>query len=216
MAVSESISLSLTGLVGYMTGSATAQRSTLRNFKYPDPESAARIQYYDRTRKAITKYHRRDHAASWLIGQAGILRAEAQGEEGYRRTRLRHNARTLEAYARHFADRQFEIRTIPKLRLSYGRVSVSTFADLFVFDGKLERLIKFNFSEKALKEEEIKIVAQAMYESAERAGMDLKPAQVLYYDLATGEIHKGARMGARMGRDITATCENIAAIWDSI
>jgi len=55
-----------------------------------------------------------------------------------------------------------------------------------------------------------------MYEAAATNGLSLPSASILYLDVPRGHIHKGARAGARTTAEITAACQTIAAIWDTI
>ena len=47
-------------------------------------------------------------------------------------------------------------------------------------------------------------------------GHKYTPASVLYFDVARGAEHRGARQGARMKGEIDAALKNIASLWPSI
>jgi hypothetical protein len=55
-----------------------------------------------------------------------------------------------------------------------------------------------------------------MFESLLSKNPGLPSSSVLMFDVARGDIHKGARLGARIAKDIDAACMNIAAIWPTI
>ncbi len=62
----------------------------------------------------------------------------------------------------------------------------------------------------------IKIISQALFEAQSGADMGLTSASVLYFDIACGKIHKGARAGSRILGEMEAACKNIVALWDSL
>jgi hypothetical protein len=79
-----------------------------------------------------------------------------------------------------------------------------------------EKIIKWEFSNEAPDDGTIKIVSQGLFEAARLAGVDLKSQQVLYCDVPRGIEHRGARLGARLGKDIEAACKTISDIWSRI
>lgn len=216
VAKKQQIRISLKGLVKYMTSRSSVQRKTLSDFKYPNPEGKAQAGYYREARSAIVTYHRNQHIPDWLRRRADILAANASANSGQIRTRLNHNARALRAYERQFSGRQFTVLTDLALELTFAGVRVSVYPDLHVQEGGKEKMIKLDFNVGSPDDEGIKIVTQAMFEAAEGAGLGLPSSCVLYYDLSSGKIFKGARMGSRMLADIEAACLNIAAIWGTI
>src|SRR5205823_522749 len=101
--------ISVRGLAKYMTSSPAGQRKVLRDYKYPDEDepSAMRLYYKDATDR-IQAYHGSAHDRSWLQVKAADLAELAQLTPGRPGTRLRHNARALTAYERHFAMKEYE------------------------------------------------------------------------------------------------------------
>lgn len=208
--------ISLKGLVKYMTSRSSGQRKTLRDYKYPNPEGKVQAVYYREARNAIADYHKHQHSPEWLRRQADIIDTNANAAAGQTQTRLHHNARVLRVYERYFSAKQFKVLKDLSLDLSFAGVRVSVYPDLHVREGNKEKIIKLDFNVDKPDEETIKIVTQAMFEAADRAGLGLSSSCVLYYDLSTGQIYKGARMGSRTRSDIEAACKNIAAIWGTI
>lgn len=102
------------------------------------------------------------------------------------------------------------------LGLTFGNVAISIVPDLFVTDGDTKKLIKLDFSVESPSAAEVKIVSQAMFEAASATKLGMTAKNVLYVDVERGKAHQGAKLGARMGRDLEAACKNISAIWDSI
>lgn len=213
---STAMKLSLRGLVKYMTSSPSAQRKVLRDFKYPDPEGSAQRDYYKEARESIVKYHKDGHDPRWLEQRGRLLTAQSEVERGPRKVRLRNNSRAIYAYARFFGHEDFEVLKPPTLSLSFASVRVSVFPDLYVIENNKNTFIKMNFTAQTATKDEVKIVCQSMFEAAEQAGLGPTSSHILYYDLKTGEKHKGARMGALMRRNIEASCQAIAAIWPTL
>jgi hypothetical protein len=209
--------LSLKGLADFMTAPEVKRRKIIHDYKYPsDDEAKAKRTYYREARDRIVAYHRGAHESVWLVEQSAQLDNVAAMSTGQTKTRLRHNARALRAYARNYATRIFEVLDDAPLALHYADVRVSVFPDLHVRESGKEKIIKLEFSNDTVSEQLVKIVSQGMYEAAEQAGMNLAASCVLYLDVTHGVEHKGARIGARMRSNIEAACLNVSAIWDSI
>jgi hypothetical protein len=209
--------ISLKGLADYMTASHTRQRSVLRQYKYPEEDEAqAKIIYYREARERVAVLHRSDRDSAWLLQQAAQLDTLAAMSTGQTKTRLRHNARGLRAYASHFADRSFEILDDVRFALRFGDVMVSTVPDLHVKEKNKEKLVKLEFSATEPSPVAIQVISQAMFEAAEQANLGLPSSGVLYLDVPRGVAHKGARLGSRMRKDIESACLSISAIWDTL
>ena len=210
------IKISLKGLAKFMTGGAAAQRKILWDFKHPDPEGSAQARYYKEARDRIAAFHGHQHADGWLSQQAGTIASHALTSAPAAKVRLQNNARALRAYERHFGDRQFEILPDLSLELTYSGVRVSVQPDLHVRELGREKIIKLEFSKKEPNAKAVKIMAQGLFEAATKAALGLSSTDVLYLDCVRGTAHKGARVGARMGKEIEAACQNIAALWPGI
>lgn len=209
--------LSIKGLADFMTASASRQRSILREYKYPDEdEPRAKRLYYREARDRVAVLHKVGHHPSWLATQASELDQLAANSSSRAKTRLRHNARGLRAYAQHFALKPYSLLDDLSLRLAFGDVVITVVPDLHVKEGAAERIIKLDFSVGAPESAQIKIISQAMFEAAVKSKLSLQAADVLYLDVERGVVHKGAKLGARMARDIEAACQNLSAIWDTV
>ncbi len=209
--------ISLKGLADYMTSSPSKQRTILRQFKYPEEDDArARILYYRDARDRVVALHRSGHDADWLRQQASQLDALAAMSVGQTKVRLRHNARGLNSYANHFAGKPYEILSDIRLALKVGDVIISVVPDLHVRERTKEKLVKLEFSADEPSHQFIQIVSQSMFEATSQASLGLLSSHVLYVDAPRGVIHKGARVGSRMRRDIEAACLSISSIWEGL
>lgn len=209
--------LSLKGLADFMTASESIRRTILRQHKYPsEDEARAKIMYYREAKNRIAAYHRSNHTADWLIAQAmGLDRLAAMSSLSARR-RLQCNARALRAYARNFGNKQLEILDELRLSLHYGDVTITVSPDLHAIENRKEKIIKFGFANDETDKERVKIISQAMFETAQSASLNLPSSGIIYCDVHSGKEHRGARLGARMRSNIEAACANISSIWNNI
>lgn len=210
------IRISLKGLAKFMTAGAAAQRKILRDFKYPDPEGRAQAMYYREARDFIKAYHKHNRESSWLMEKSENLSLLSKAAVDQTKTRLAHNSRALREYERHFGEKEYEILEDLKLELIFSGVKISVYPDLHVREKDKEKIVKLEFSVEQPDAQIIKIISQAMFESASNHGLNLPSRNVIYLDVPRNTAYKGARVGARMRREIEAACENIKAIWDSI
>lgn len=211
------IQLSLKGLAKFMTASAAGQRKVLHDYKYPADEGQAQAKYYRDARNAIARYHKHKHPKSWLVQEAtDLLAASKAAPKPQIGTRLKNNARALKCYATHFPSALYDVLPDVNLALTFGGVQITVNPDLHVQEKGKEKLLKLEFAADEPDATVVKIISQAMLEAALDDGMGLTSGQVLYVDVPRGISHKGARLGAMMRRNIEASCQNIAAIWNDL
>jgi hypothetical protein len=214
--VSTPIKMGIKGLALFMTSSPARQRKVVRDYKYPNPEGSAQAVYYREARDFIPAYHRGGHPVEWLLAKADSLHELARNVTGTPGTRLRNNERALRAYADAWGQRVFEVVGSPRLELRYGRVRVSVAPELHVRDNGKDMLIKLDFGVPAPEAGLTRIVTQAIYEAATKAGTGIAPKNCIYFHIQANREYGGARMGSRTARDIEAACETLCAIWDTI
>jgi hypothetical protein len=211
------IKISVKGLAKFITSPPAAQRKVLRDYKYPDDDepAAMRLYYKDATDR-IQAFHRSGHGRAWLRDKVNDLMDLAQLTPGRAGTRLRHNARALAQYERHFADRRLEPQGQIRLSLDIGNVRVTVTPDLYVVErGKL-KVVKLEFSKDAPTDDTIKVVSQTMFEAAKGSVPAITSSGVLYLDVPRGLEYRGARAGAKTLREIEAACKSIESLWPGI
>ena len=187
------------------------------DFKYPDPAGNAQAMYYREARDWISAYHANKHPIGWLTQRANDLLKLASMAQGRTATRLRHNARALRQYEQSFGRKSYDVLGDANLELIYGNVvRVTVFPDLRVREAGQEKIVKLEFSDQQPSRNVVKIVSQAMFEASVKGGLKLPSSSVLYVDVPRGKMHRGARLGSRMARDIESACLNIAAIWPTL
>jgi len=209
--------LSLKGLAAFMTATAAHQRDILRQYKYPsDDDAKAKILYYREARDRVAAFHRSEYQKEWLTQKAEDIDTLASVSVGHTKARLKHNARGLRAYAKHFSGRNFKVLNDLNLGLQYGDVIITIYPDLHVEENGEEKIIKLEFSVEEPTKEMIKIVSQAMFEAFSSTRPGSPVSTVLYLDVPRGKEHRGAQLRARMTKNIKATCLTISNIWDAI
>jgi len=210
------VKISVKGLAKFMTSTPANQRKVLRDYKHPDPEGNVQRVYYKEARDAILSYHKHGHDKRWLTSKARQLADQGTLLGGRAGKRFQHNARGLRGYAHYFADRRFELLAALRLQYSAAGVRISVTPDLHVVERRLEKVIKLEFSKEEPDPTVIRIINQAMFEAATAHGLDVTSSGVLVLDVPRGHVHKGARMGSRMKRELEAACQNIATLWPGI
>jgi len=140
----------------------------------------------------------------------------ASGLGGGSGPRLQNNARAIEQYAQNFSNREIDI--LPDLDLSFTAdgVRVKINPDLHVSEGGREKIVKLEFAKDEPLPEVVKIICQAMFDAAAVNGHKYTAASVLYFDVARGTEHRGARQRARMKGEIDAALKNIVSLWPCI
>lgn len=205
------------GLADYMASSAVKQRSIIRAYKYPDEDEAhAKVIYYREAREVVMAYHLARKNRQWLDAEASGLLAFAAASRGMTKVRLENNARAISDYARNFSGRQFEILPDVSLELIYGDVTITVRPDLHVRENGQEKIVKLEFAKDEPEKKVQDVISQGMFEAATAGNMNLGSKQVLYLDVARGKEHRGARLGAKLAKEIAASCANISSIWSAI
>lgn len=212
------IRISYTALADFMNSSPAAQRKTLSDYKYPDEdEPKAKRLYYREARNTINAYHEGAKSPDWMLEAAASL-ADLAANNQSRATanRLANNARALTAYARSYDADQIKLAEAFKGSLAFGNVEIRVNADLHGLEKTKEKIIRLDYSKEAPDARYCAVVAQLMYESALAAGLSLPTSAFVVRHIESKQDFAPARKGARLLRDITATCENIEGIWNTL
>lgn len=209
--------ISVKGLADFMAASESKKRKIVHQYKYPqEDEARAKIIYYREAREVIQAFHTGDHDAEWLEELAGQLETIASSLTGSSRSRRRHNARAIRAYATNFAERNFRPLSVPRLRLDYSGIRINVVPDLRAREAGKEKIIKFEFGVDPPSDLEVKVISQMLFEASQVAGLGLPSSSVLYLDIERGREHRGARAGSQTRTNIEAACATISDIWDRI
>ena len=213
------IQISVTGLAKFMRASSAAQRTLLRNHKFPftaDGKKRPQIVHYSEARTAIRKYHESGNQVSVLVQAIEDLLKKEIDHPEKDASRIHDNVRAVKTYMAHFAHSKFTILENPKPKYQHGEVVVSATPDLFVDDGGRKKLIKLDFNAVKPDDDVIQIVLKVMHEASVVCGLAVHPKDVVYLDVSRLAQHSGAKLNSRLKRDIDAACDTIADIWPRI
>jgi len=211
------IKLTLKGLAKYIAASPATQRRILQDFKYPsaDEPFAMRL-YYREATDCLKDYIANRRSSDWLRERSNQLAAAKEGDSPAGARRRRQNAEAVLLYEKHFGERQLEILSTPRFRLTFDDVSVSVVPDLLLREGSKTKLVKLQFGGKRLPTPGIAVITQSLVVAANSGGWEVAPSSVIYVDLPRGDAHTAPRAGKRILRDIRAACQTISQIWESI
>jgi|SRR5579885_1377658 len=213
------IQIPVNALAKFMKASASAQRTLLRNHKFPFTAAGKKrpqIVYYSEARTAIRKYHESENNVSVLLTAIeDLLKKEAEHPEKDG-SRISDNVRAVKAYMAYFAHRKFTVLENPKPKYQHGEVIVSATPDLYVDEGGRKKLIKLDFSIPKPDEEVVQIILKVMHEAAAVGQLGAHPKDVIYLDVSRQNQYTGTALNKRLKRDIDAACETIADIWPRI
>ncbi len=224
----DEIKFGLSEFAAYMVAGARSRRTQLTAKKFPKDKDNIPSRYYAHVGKLVREYHAEGHKPEWLEfealaqdAKAAAVLTNASAEDAekakYKADQHKNFARVLRAYKRHFARRKLQI--LPQIDVPYtvGGVRISIRPDLHVIQGKTEKVIKlWCKGENRPKPDEIKVITQLMLDSANRHGHMMSGSQVILFDVEAGQIHRGAKLGARFGKDILAECQAIEALWPTL
>lgn len=213
------IQISVNGLAKFMKASSAAQRTLLRNQKFPytaEGKKRPQIVYYSEARTAIRKYHENGNDVSVLVSAIeDLVKKEIEHPEKDA-SRIQDNVRAVKTYMAHFAHSKFTILETPKPKYQHGEVIVSATPDLYVDDGGRKKLIKLDFNAVKPDNEVVQIILKVMHEAAALGALAVQPKDIIYLDVSRQTQYTGSALNKRLKRDIDAACETIADIWPRI
>ena len=211
------IKLSFKAFVDFLFADHAGQRDALAPFRFPDEESKAKRTYYHQAIAAIRHRHRGVYSRHAFLAQAARMRADAASAVGPRRTKCLHNARVIEQYDALVGDAPAPAQAIPRgWLLNRGDVFVGVNPDLHLLVRKKSMIVKLWTSTEAPTPMEVKALTQIMHAAALAAGVKLPSSAFVLIDVARGALHRGAKVGSRMQREIEAGLANVAALWPTL
>jgi len=213
------IKISVSGLAKFMKATSAAQRTLLRDQKFPFTASGKKrpqIVRYSEARTAIRKYHESGNDITVLLNAIeALVKTETEHPERDR-SRIRDNVRALKTYMAYFSKSNFTVLENPKPKYSYGEVVVSATPDLYVDEEGRRKLIKLDFNATKPDEEVVQIILKVMHEASVLSNLAVQPKDVIYLDVSRQTQYSGAKLNKRLKRDIEAACETISDIWPRI
>ena len=214
-----SIKISVTGLAKFMKASSAAQRTLLRNQKFPfTAEGKKRPQRvrYSEARNAIRKYHENGNDIAVLLDAIQALVKKEHERPQLDSARIQDNIRAVKTYMAHFSKNKFVILENPKPKYLHGEVEVSATPDLYIDEEGKRRLIKLDFNSAQPDVEVVNIILKVMHEAAIMNELAVQPKDVIYLDVSRQTQYVGSKLNKKLKKDIDAACDTIADIWPKI
>jgi hypothetical protein len=213
------IQISVSGLAKFMRGMPAAQRTLLRNFKFPfdaNGNKRPQIVRYSEARAAIRKYHESGNRVTILLEAIeNLLKKEIEHPEKDA-SRIHDNVRAVKTYMSHFSKNNFTILENPNPKYLHDEVVVTATPDLYVEENGKRKLIKLDFNVHKPDQETVEIILKVMHEASAISKLGVQPRDVVYLDVSRQAQFVGTKMNKRLLRDIDAACETIADIWPKI
>ena len=104
----------------------------------------------------------------------------------------------------------------PKPKYQHGDVTVSASPDLYVDEGGIKKLVKFDFKAAETEKSTIQTILKITHAAAAMSGMVLSAENVIYLDIGRQKMHKGKELNKRLRAEVDAACDTIAAIWPTL
>lgn len=203
-------------LAEYATGGSRSRSSILRPFKFrKDGEGRARAIFYPPVVTVIRKFYRSEKKRSILDEaiEGWEKRAEAT-ENRALKSRLRGDAKALQAFHKLYGARDFTILPTHRITLRIGNITWKATPDLWVLENGIEVLIKVGFANKSRSYTDILL---AVIRSAALVNKyRVKRENVVYLDARTGEERICRFPISRLRRTLLAASREIANLWDSV
>jgi hypothetical protein len=209
------IAINVKGLIKYMEADDAQKRGILADYKFPDVGKAP-IRYYRDAHPAIWQCLAGKITRGQMLARGEALTKEAMVATVARRARLNHNARAIIEFDEHFGDRGLRAEPSHRLYFAQGGVRVGVHPELWVYERDERHILKLELGTESLSDRALATLAQLVYHAAVQSGWEIDPRQAGIVQVATGEVHRGKRIGPRLEHRIAAALENIEAIWPSI
>jgi hypothetical protein len=87
---------------------------------------------------------------------------------------------------------------------------------LFGSENGKQKIIRLDHAKEIPDARYCAVVAQLMYEAASSAGISLPTSSFVVRHIESRTDYAPARKGARVLKDVMATCENINGIWGTL
>lgn len=201
------IRISARAFAEFIFGSPSKKSVTVRGILRPrSPETQIPRRYYARAIRIIRLYHKRGNDQSYLADELRALNEKWQSAETPQsRTQLGRNLMAIEAYMKLFADRTWRITPCPRIHYSSKSVRISATPDLAVRDGKRIRLIKIGVRKEKEIQDVIRVMLRVIYQACE-GQIEIAPADIVHFDISTGEVIRGTRADSRLAPTIEGGC----------
>lgn len=208
------IKISARAFAEFVFGSPSRKSAMVRGILRPrSPETQIPRRYYARAIRIIRLYHKKGNDQSYLADELRNLSEKWQAADSRQsRTQLGRNLMALEAYMRLFSDRTWRITPCPRIHYSSNSVRISATPDLAVRDGERIRLIKLGVRKEKEIEDVVRVILRVTYQAC--AGrIEIDPADIVHFDISTGEVIRGMRADSRLAPTIEGGCTDLQDVF---
>lgn len=208
------IRIAATGVAEFVSSTPAQRRRILRPYKKRQSgEARGRGHYYRAALNSIRAFLRngKDQGIIADAIQALELRKKGSLKRG-ELAEIKHNVRVLQAFLRHYHDRDFSLVTGQHMECAIGKVQVTCTPDLWAQEKAKLVLVKFFFPDKKPKTLQIPILLHLLREGAHNAGLD---AVVICLDM-DGVQHNCPADRQKMKNIVAPLEQELEATWSSI
>ena len=203
-------------LAEYVTANGRSPESILRPYKFRQRgEGRARMTFYPPALGIIRKYHKSGRKPA--VFDSAILEWQRRADETDKtnlRTKMHSNIMALQSYRKLYKDRNFKI--LPSHRITYqiGQLVWTAPPDLWVEEDGTQILIKIGFAKK--KRSYVEILLTVMRKAAARHGYKIRPKNIVYLDVRTGEERICETPLNHFNRTFSAAAGEIIKKWPKV
>ena len=210
------IKLSVRDMAQYLVSDEAARLQLLRERKYNALDGGARARFYSESRVSIAAYHRGALSRDAIEAKIVTMRYEAKFSNPLPRAELLSNADVLERYLYYQGHRDLRLAPPPAADLVRGEVEIRVRPSLFAIeDDSWRRLIFLELREQP-NPAAMRAIAELAYEAFRPVLRHLPAQAVQVIDVRRGIITELQQAGSAIGRELTAACKAISAIWPQL
>ncbi|HEX3761292.1 MAG TPA: hypothetical protein VHW23_21500 [Kofleriaceae bacterium] len=200
----------------YLVSDEAARLQLLRERKYHALDGGARARFYSESRTSIAAYHRGALSRDAIEAKIVTMRYEAKFCNPLPRAELISNADVLERYLYYQGHRDLRLAPPPATDLVRGDVEIRVRPSLFAIeDDSWRRLIFLELREKP-HPAAMRVIAELAFEAFRPVLRHLPAQAVQVIDVRRGMITELQQAGSSIGRELTAACKAISAIWPQL
>jgi hypothetical protein len=210
------IKLSVRDMAQYLVSDEAARLQLLRERKHNDPDAVTRARFYSESRTSIAAYHRGALSRDAIEAKIITMRYEAKYTNPLPRAELLSNADVLERYMYYQGHRDLRLAPPPAADLVRGDVEIRVRPSLFAIeDDSSRRLIFLELREKP-NPAAMRVIAELAYAAFRPVLRHLPPQAVQVIDVRRGIVTELQQAGSAIGRELTAACKVISAVWPQL
>ncbi len=217
--VAIAIEVSARALAEFMTASPSTQRRIVRTAKYPrTPDAQALVAYYREARAAVERFFECGNKPAIIESEISKIAAAMIDASPSRKARLGQNIRAIQDFGKAgFAGQKYQVLPQHSSRLEIENLAVKVRPSLCASDSTgHQHWLHLDFSEGQLEARKAAIVLRLFLRAARADGERLEPRRSEYHHLHSRQYQFGQKFGAKLDKQIIASCQTFGDIWTSI